>query len=647
MADFVIRSLRGGLNNSDPPTSIPDDQVVTANNVEFVTSMCGERRLGADNISITGSDLVGKDRVAFLYRHLPTTDETASELWALGVTGTSSSSLCRKTTSWSTITPLDAITVTGTYQYQLRAATLHGKMFIPYKSAQDRLHVWDGSTLRRTGLAEPAVPTVANTGSGSFAGTRYYRVRYIRQFASYTLRSEPSDTVTFAPSGTGSAARITKPATISESETHWEIEASVDNVNFYVIATVAVGTTTYDDSTAFSPGYAEPSLGFDLAPDIGDYALIPSAKSAVIDDDRVVWAGSFESEALSSRVGWTPVGKAEGDGNDERMETDTDPFIDLDGLEGGPITDMISGVHGYIYVFKFSHIYQLVRTGQRTRAYQAYNITKRRGAIEGSVVSGLDETGKPTIFFLDPSVGPCTIAHGEVRACGADIRATWETINLDATNVIARGIYFPKKQQVRWWIATNSSNIPDLMIVLQTNRVRSTEDGDRRGWSIWTGPSAAAISVCLYADNIDSNTARSRDLVPFIGINGSGLIWRTETGHDDNGTVYTARIVTKPYTPVGMLHQFEVKSSSILMKAVDDAVINVSLIRDFGLEHKTVTDISCTPSDNGETQIIAPLSDLSFAELRTAQVELLDTDIPTARWEANEFSLRWSTGQKS
>jgi hypothetical protein len=644
MADLVIRSLRGGLNNSDYPGSLPDDQVTVALNVEFFASMLGERRLGGAEADLTGSDLLNHDRVPFLFRFVPSTDEADAELWGLGVTGTSSSSLCHKTTSWSTIVPTDTITVSGTYQYQLDAAALHGKLFICYKSAEDRLHVWDGTDLRRTGLAEPAAPSVANTGAGSFTGTRYYRVRYIREFADYTIRSEPSETTTFAPSGTGSAARITKPATINEDETHWEIEASVDNSNFYVIATVVVGTTTYDDSTAFSPGYAD---DFELAPDIGDYTLIPSARFVVVDDDRLIWMSSFEDPALSSRVGWTPVGKADGDGNDERGEADTDPFIDLDALENGPITDGISGVQGYIYVFKSSHIYQLVRTGRRSVAYQAYVLTKDRGAIYGSACTGVDENGNPAVFFLDPAVGPCIIGESGVRMCGADVRATWETINLDAANVTARALYFPTKRQVRWWIATDDSDIPNKMLVLQTNEMRDTKDGKRRGWTLWDGPAAGALCACLFSDNIDDDTDRSNNLVPFIGLEGNGLIWRTETGHDDNGEDFEARIVTKPYTPVGTLHEFEIKSASAVFKAVEDAELNVSIIKDFGTQTKTTQNpISCTPVDE-ETQIIASLKDLGFSELHVAQIEFIDTDSPAASWQVNEFSIRHTGGQKA
>jgi hypothetical protein len=645
--DFIIRSLQGGLNNSDPSNSIPDDQVTVAENVEWVQSMLGERRLGSDNISITGSDLVSRDAVSFLYRYLPTSDESQSELWAVGVVGQTVGVLVRKTTTWLGVTLTDAIETSDPYLYQIRAATLHGKLFLAYKAANDRnrLHVWDGSVVRRTGLTEPNMPAVSNAGTGSYAGTRSYRVRYTVQVAGVTiLRSEPSEANPITPSGTHGGVQVDKPASIGEGETHWEVEASTGDGNYWTIVTVPVATLSVIDTTPFNEYATDPD--YFLSADIGDYATIPAARFIAVDDDRLIWAGSFEEDEFSSRVGWTPVNQADGVGNDERIETDTDPFIDLDGLEGGPITDMISGIQGYIYVFKSSHIYQLVRTGQRTRAYQAYNITKKHGAIEGSVVTGLDEFGNPILFFLDPSVGPCMLGRSQVRSCGADIRATWQTVNLDGAKVVARGLYVPKKRQVLWWVATEDSETPNLILVLQTNRLRAAEDGHRRGWSLWTGAASEALCACLYADNIDENGPRSLNLVPFIGVTGNGLIWRMETGDTDNGTAYDAHIATKPYTPVGLLHQFEVKSSSILTKAVSGASLDVGLIRDFGLETKTVTDVSCTPTGS-ESQIITPLSDLAFSELRVVQAEFADADGSSGQWQINEFALRQTTGQRS
>ena len=44
--NFVINSIRGGMNNQDPPQALPDDQAVLLENVEFFYSTLGERRLG-------------------------------------------------------------------------------------------------------------------------------------------------------------------------------------------------------------------------------------------------------------------------------------------------------------------------------------------------------------------------------------------------------------------------------------------------------------------------------------------------------------------------------------------------------------------------------------------------------------------------
>src|SRR5690242_1509399 len=109
---LIISNLRGGVNNSDPAHAIPDDQVTVGTNVEWITSMLGERRSGGVEINTSSSGLTGHDRAAFIYNHIPTSDVGDAELWVLGVTGTSSSTLCRKTTAWTTVTPTDAITIT-------------------------------------------------------------------------------------------------------------------------------------------------------------------------------------------------------------------------------------------------------------------------------------------------------------------------------------------------------------------------------------------------------------------------------------------------------------------------------------------------------------------------------------------------------
>lgn len=645
MADLTIASLRGGMNNTDPAIALPSDQCVLAQNVEFVDSMLGERRLGSDAIDLPAF-LVSRDKVSFLYRHLPTDDETQSELWALGVTGAASGSLGRKTSSWQTeVTIPDTPNFGTAYEFRWQAQTLHGKLFLAYKSATDRLKVWDGTSIRFVGLKAPtAAPTSADAGVGALTGTRYGRVRYVELDGSTVKRrSEPSAVKTHAPSGSAADITWTKPAAISEGETHWEIELSIDNVNFYRVSRIAVATTTFSDSTSFTTGYSGVS-GAVLSEDIEDYALIPSARYLVADEDRLIWAGSYEDSDLGSRVGWTPVFGASGAGNDERFETDTDPYKDLDTFEGGIITGLSAPTLGAIWVFKQRGIYKLVRTGQRNKAYQVVKYTDALGAVHGSVVSGFTATGQPCVYFIDPVQGPCRVGLGGIARCGEDLRKTWETLNVDATQVICSSLYYPTKRQVHWNIAVDSNNTPTTRLVLHVDKSREFDDGVRKGYALWTGDIATALAMCLYADNIDDNTARSLNLVPFIGVSGAGLVQRCETGDTDNGTAYTATVRSKPTANPTILNQFEVKSGALLAKAHATATVTVKVIRDFGLETTTTQSNISIAATSTETDVIKSLDGLVGAELRVAQFEITDGST-VGPWEVNQLALREEDGQ--
>ena len=638
--DLVIGSTRGGMNNSDSAIALPGDQCVLAQNIEWTTSQLGERRLGSDAIDLGASAVASRDKITFAYRHLPTTDETASELWLLGLTGTTTLSLSKKTTSWANVTISDTPLKTGFAPYRWQGLSLHGKLFLAYDSDQDRLHVWDGTSMRRAGLAEPAAPTGANSGAGSLSGTRYYRVRYTEQVSSVTVRrSEPSDALTFAPSGSGTTVVVTKPATISEGETHWELEASTDNATFYRIATTVVGTTTYNDTTDFVSGYSSVT-GAVLSEDIGDYTLLPSARYLASDEDRLFFAGSYETNAQASRVGWTPVTNADGVGNDERLEDDTDPTLDLDGYNGGVITGISSPVLGTIWVFKERRIYKMVRRGIRSKAYEAILQADGVGAIHGSVVNGVDQLGNPCVYFIDLQQGPMKIGGREgLQPCGADISATWNTLNADATQVTSTGLHFPGKNQVHWWIPSSAANAPDTHIVLHVNLSRTGVEGTTKGWAIWTGPTASALCACLYADNIDDNAARSRTLVPFVGLSGSGLCHRMETGDDDNGTEYVARIITKPYTPVNILHKFGTRTAMLLAKAVAGSSIDIKIQRDFALETDSTISAVSMAATGSETQVFKLFDNFDISDARVAQIEFVDPSTPGPRWELNQFVL--------
>ena len=634
------------MNDTDASIALPEDQVILAQNVEFFDSMLGERRKGTSAITLP-SGISARDRVTFAYRHLPTSDETASELWLLGVTGTATAVLAKKDTAWATITISDTATLTGFSQYRWQGVSIHGKLFLAYNSDVDRLHVYDPTisttALRRVGHKTPtAAPTAADNGAGAINTARYYRIRYVTQVSGTTvIRSEPSSVLTHDPTN-ASLVRVTKPTSISESETHWELEASTDNANFYRIATTAVGTTTYDDSTADGAGYTSGTL----SEDTGDYALIPSPRYLTADDDRLIWAGSWEDDDFAARVGWTPVFGADGVGNDERFETDTDPYKDLDTYEGGPITGLSEPMFGGIWAFKQHSIYKLTRTGLRTNAYDTDKYTDSLGAIHGSVISGLDETGSPCIYFLDHEQGPCRIGVGGIKRCGEDIRATWSTINVDANAVVCSSLYYPLKKHVYWNIAVSSGNTPTKRLVLHVDKSRTFADGVRKGWAVWTGDIAKALTMCLYADNIETNAARALKLVPFIGLEGLGLVHLCDTGTTDNSVAYTATITTKPYWLRSILQRFIVHSAGLIAKAVASSQVTLKCFRDFEAETTaTVSDISLAASGS-ETSVIKYIDNLKGNELSVVQFQMTDPTTVSAQWRVDQLTINEAPGQK-
>jgi hypothetical protein len=644
MADLTIDDVSGGMNDADPATAVPKDQCLVAENVEFVNSTLGERRAGAAAVTITGSGLEDRTHLSWLHRHLPSADETAAELWAFSVTPGVSSRLSRKTTSWNTVTPTDAIGIAGVEGFALDGQTLHQKLFLAHKSAVDRLHVWDGTTLRPVGLKAPtAAPTGANDGGvGTFAGKRYFRIRYTVQVAGTTiLRSEPSAVLTFTPNGNDTGIVVTKPVTISENETHWELEASLNNGDFYRVATTVVGTTTVTDTVAFATGYAATGT---LSEDVGDYTVPISAKFVSVDNDRLLMAGSWEQPALGSRFSWTPVGgDITGVGNDERVPLDTNNFLDLDATENGEFTGLSGAVGSYVYLTKHTAIYRAVRSGDRNKAYEAFPLTKRRGAIKGSLVEGIDQVGNACLYGLDRSVGPWRVNEDGLRRCGRDIETTWGTVNVNATTVVTCGVFYPDSMQVIWWVAVNGGNTPTHKIVLQTNQTRNGEEGVRRGWSVGTSDSATAISACLFADNINDNVARTVTLRPFIGRTGAAAsILRLDTGTTDAGTVYRARVVTRPYLVAGLLNKFGAMAAGVLAKAATGVTLFVKVIRDFGVESLTVDTL--LTADGTETHVIKPLDDLNFSEMHALQLEYGDDTTavvtPAGTWEVHMIGVK-------
>ena len=633
---LVIQDLRGGMNNQDPKNSLPEDQTVLAENVEYFTSTLGERRRGMQVVDTTDSEFDDYDTVVHLGSYLPTLAPLVdTHLVGEAATEGGAAVFAERTEGvWAVMTAVDAPITTSPAVYQTRSLGAHSKWWVAYKSGVARTHVWDGETIRRVGLAAPtAAPTVADTvAGGAYTGNRFFRVRTLRKVAGVsTVLSVPSSEVEFVPSGVNDGAVITQPTLPGESETDWIVEASDGDGLWYQIATLPVATTTYTDMTQPATDYAVDGT---LSPDIGDYAYPPSVKIIKADEDRLLYIADREDPQEGSTVWWTPVSAAPGIGNDERVPLDITSFKRLDWQEGGPITDASDPVLGAFYVFKAHAIYKGQRTGNANSAYDFYKLDPSHGAIPGSVISGVDEYGRGAIYFIDTAIGPMRVSSAGVQQLQG-LGDTWRRVDSNAAKIVCHGIYYPDKKQVHWWVAVDGSATPTLKIVVQTNQVQSDNNGGTtRGWSLATGTIAKAYCSTVIPELVrDGETSATQlSFRPYIGFTADDVGGAENTvqvgdiGNTDNGDAYFFRVVTKPYILAGLLNRWGGLAAALLAMPNDDpdVVMTIRLIRDFGLEtQEIVTDFV---PEGAETDVIKYYDNLKLRDARSIQVEFIEVE---------------------
>ncbi len=376
---------------------------------------------------------------------------------------------------------------------------------------------------------------------------------------------------------------------------------------------------TYTDSTAYATGYADQGP---VSEEVGNYTLLPSAKYLAVDGDRLLMASHWTDPSLQSTVSWTPVAATTGVGNSERLPFDLDNTLDLDGYEGGTITGIAPSVYGVWYVFKWSHIYQMTRTGDVTNAYAALTVSKSHGAVPGSVVTGADRNGDPCIYFLDPRFGPSCLGNSGIQTIKG-IDQTWRRMNLLAA-IPGHGVYYADKQQVHWWIAIDGATTPNYEIVLQVDQTVSEAGSLSRGWAVATGKRATAYCSAVLTETLYINTFQTLSNRPYIGLPTPDFMQRSDTGSDDNGTTFVAQIITKPYLPAGLMNRWGVMRGALLAAAADSTTLSVQLIRDYGLELSPYEQlIDLTPVGTEET-VIRDLETLTSSACTAVQVWIQD-----------------------
>jgi hypothetical protein len=639
---ITIADLSGGLNASASPRDVGLTDVTLAENVEWIFgNRMPRKRQGATADSLSSWSPTSCD-ITSLVTHTPANGLTAKELWAF--TNKTATTIGRKAggTTWAGVTPSPDDGPNGSIgsTQEVYGASYNNKLFLAFPNSADRMHVWDGTTLRRTSLATTAAATVADTGAGAYTATlRYYKVSFIELSGSTIIRrGELSGAVAFTPSGAGTAARVTKPAGLSEGETHWELWGSTDNVTYYKLATTVVGTTTYDDSAAPSTYSAGT-----LAPDTGDYTAMSAGRYVAVADNRVFLAGTWNGTAsfiaqLQSRVVFTPVFGTTGEGDDERIPTSN--YVDVDRTAHGRITGLLT-LFGSVFVVKQSALYKLVRTGEASTPYVPIQISDRLGAMrQAGMCAGEDIQGNPCVYWVSPH-GVHRWGPGGIETLTDKIRGYWDTLYVKGGEHLQ---YYAETRQLWAWVCRSDESTPNTILVCYLPRQQWWTYTGSSGASATTGVGRATCSA-MFAETPGSTMSYRQK--PWAGLLVAGptpTLVKCDTGSQDNSVSFQAQVRTGAFEIAGPMKNSGVTEAQIHAKVLSGQSLRLTLTGDLGAEARTV-DVSLTAGGT-ETRIVRKIEDAMLTSAQMVQATIGDASaVNSGSWELDALELRVRTEQ--
>jgi hypothetical protein len=629
----------GGLNSAEPPDQIGATQLAILLNLEYRRTHGLKRRRGSIAV-FSGLPFAASSTVVSLFRHTPGQSEDVMELWGISNDATPELGRVAAGVVWTAVALADAI-ASAAAAWFLRGVSFNGKLFLPYDSAVDRLHVWDGTSVRRVGLGTPAAPTVANTGVGTYAAiVRHYKAAYLSVDPNgLRVLSPLSAAVTFTPSGAGLAARVTRPALLGEHETNWYLFGSPDGINYYLINSAPNATTFFDDTAAPAtyPTIAGANAGFPIG---ADYFTPPiSVKYVLVDGAQLLLAGSWETVALSSSVFYTPALGTTGFllTDDERVPSTN--RIDIEPQLGGGITGLGGPIGGTPVVFKLDRTYLLNPTSDPTRPYTRQLLSDAVGCVSyQGIVLAEDETGSPALYWPSRR-GYYRYGSGGLEYCGGDIEDLWATVNLSAVNGIT-ATYHRDAGQIWIFVPVSGGSQPTVRLKFHVVRARRTDDGVRGGWTRDDGNGATCSAVCMFSDAPGSPMGLR--LKPYIARNGHAgtvPVFKADADginrDDDDATAYTASLVTRAIDR-GIGEQFGIQN--VYVQGIGDTAVtlNVGLRRNFDAAD-TIPAIAVTLATQRGSVSAAGLE---ISECEFIQARVADQAALNQHWALDRIGLR-------
>jgi hypothetical protein len=648
---LVLDDFSGGRNGADSPLgpNFGATQVVDAVNGDWFRTTGFRKRWGSSALSMSGFAGTG-GAVWWLGRHVPGTLDADAELWALGAEtglgGPPAFNRLDNSVTWTAPTAADAVSATAAdWVYPaVTHASLNGLLFLSYKSAVNRLHVYDPATgtIRRTGI-DPGTtaPTAANTAVGGAypAIIRYYRVRFENN--GLTRFSEATPSVSFTPSGAFTGVVVTRPTAPGEGETFWRLEASADNVTFYLLAEIAMATTTYTDTTPVA-NYA---LG-QVSLLTGTFTRQKSYRFIAADQNRLIGWGSWTATDKQHRLEISAIVGSLDRNDAERVDTNTNYYIDFDELDSGAPTALVGPVWDRFYAFKTRQMFELIPTGSIDQPYRRIKISGELGCVgPHAACRGEDADGAPCLYILTHrGVYRYGLNGFQCLSRGIEdlILGPTSRINMNATQSIGHLVFYPDLNQLWVWFSVGTENYP--LTTLCVYDVAANEH--RGGWSrvltqgevspIYT-PAHAACSE-MFADSIGATMGFS--LVPYIGFDaGTGVLItkaadRTATT-DTNGNAFQAYVTTRPLQVPGF--KIATGDVQVLAPAAAGVTLSCTAIPDFGLTPTVTGTALLTASAANETRVTRPFTGSALAGSEFTQLTIGDAAAVSNAWSVDRI----------
>jgi len=633
-ARFVIDDLRGGRNGFDPPLSLAKNEAADMVNVDLYQTHVARKRNGGVTFTTTSAPPVSV--VDTLIRHVPGVSDSDAELWMCD----SSKVITRMAAGTTFASPTIKDAVTGN-PWDVVGLSINGLLSLAYddgNGATGRHHVWDpvANSIRRAGIHSPTAPTVADGGGvGTYAAVlRYYRQRSTVQVGGITVRrSEATASVAFTPDGAHLNATITLGAGSSEGDTHFEIEASLDNATFYRITTVTVATATYADSAATTTYNTNP-----LSAATGVYTLQRPYKFTAGDQNRHLGYGSYYSADKQSRIEFSAVAGSLDVGDVERVDTTTNYFVDLDEADSGGPTGIGGPINGAYFAFKFKQTRMLTPTGQTSLPFQVTVLSKTVGCVaHKSICVAEDEYGRPAIYWMSHR-GPYRYGANGLQYIGKGVAdyilgptATIYLVSPDQR--LAHTIFHQDKRQV-WFFVTTTTGFA------AASRSLLIYDVDTGGWTRFTGTKFAS-AVCSVMFSNTPGATMSLDLKPYIGVDANGssnTIFKYDTGTTDPEGNFQAYILTRAIEPGGTGFYGEVGNAVISAPVASGVTISTTAVGDYGQNGKNATGSNVLTAVDSETRVTRVMEGSALTgDLITVQHQVGDDTAVSNSWSLDRL----------